>query len=44
MMQPRYASLRDVPSPKREYVLDFSNLSGGINLWDPDYRLKSNES
>ena len=43
-MQPRYASLRDVPSPKREYVLDFSNLSGGINLWDPDYRLKSNES
>ena len=44
MMQPRYASLRDVPSPKKEYVLDFSNLSGGINLWDPDYRLKSNES
>ena len=31
-------------APKHEYVLDFSNLCGGINLWDPDYRMKSNES
>ena len=43
-MQPRYMSLRDSPSPKKEYVLDYSNLCGGLNLWDPDYRLKTNES
>ena len=43
-MQPRYTSMRDGPSPKKEYVLDYSNLCGGINLWDPDYRLKPNES
>ena len=43
-MQPRYTNMRDGPSPKKEYVIDFSNLSGGLNLWDPDYRLKSNES
>ena len=43
-MQPHYVKLKGAPSPKREYVLDYSNLCGGINLWDPDYRLKSNES
>ena len=43
-MQPHYVKLNGAPSPKREYVLDYSNLCGGINLWDPDYRLKSNES
>ncbi len=43
-MQPRYTSLRDSPSPKKEYVLDYSNLCGGINLWDPETRLKPNES
>ncbi|MBP3209468.1 MAG: hypothetical protein J6M64_06160 [Oscillospiraceae bacterium] len=43
-MKPRYTSLKDTPSPKKEYVLDFSNLYGGINLWDPDYRLKPSES
>ena len=31
-------------SPKREYSLEFSNLCGGMNLRDPDYRLKANES
>ena len=30
--------------PKKEYVLDYSNLCGGINLWDPDDRLKPGES
>ena len=25
-------------------MLDYSCLNGGINLWDPDYRLKNNES
>ena len=43
-MKPRYTSLKDTPSPKKEYVLDYSNLYGGINLWEPDYRLKPNES
>ena len=43
-MKPRYTSLKNTPSPKKEYVLDYSNLCGGINLWDPDYRLKPNES
>ena len=43
-MKPRYTSLKDAPSPKKEYVLDYSNLYGGINIWDPDYRLKPNES
>ena len=43
-MQPRYISMRDGPAPKKEYVVDCSNLCGGINLWDPDYRLKPNES
>ena len=43
-MKPRYTSLKDTPSPKKEYVLDYSNLCGGINLWDPDYRLKPSES
>ena len=43
-MNPRYTSLKDAPPPKKEYVLDYSNLCGGINLWDPDYRLKSSES
>ena len=38
-MQPRYTSLRDAPATKKEYVLDYSNLCGGLNLWDPDYRL-----
>ena len=40
----RYTSLRDAPSPKKEYVLDYSSLYGGVNLWDPDYRLKPSES
>ena len=44
MVKPRYTSLKDTPSPKKEYVLDYSNLYGGINLWDPDYRLKPSES
>ena len=43
-MKPRYTSMRDGPSPKKEYVLDYSNLCGGLNLWDPDYRLKPVES
>ena len=31
-------------SPKTEYVCSFTNLSGGINLFDPEYALKANET
>ena len=30
--------------PKTEYVASFTNLSGGINLFDPEYALKANET
>ena len=43
-MKPRYISLEDSPSPKTEYVQEFTNLYGGLNLRDADYRLKANES
>ena len=43
-MQPHYVNLKNAPSPKKEFILDYSNLYGGINLWDPDYRLKPSES
>ncbi len=43
-MKPHYISLKDSPSPKREYVQEFDNLCGGLNLRDADYRLKANES
>ena len=31
-------------SPNKEYAVTFDNLNGGINRYDPDYRLKANES
>ena len=43
-MKPRYISLKDSPSPKTEYVQEFTNLYGGLNLRDADCRLKANES
>ena len=43
-MKPHYASLKDSPSPKREYTLEFTNLTGGLNLWELDYRLRRSES
>ena len=30
-------------SPKVEYIASFTNLSGGINLFDPEYALQPNE-
>ena len=30
--------------PKKEYALDYSNLCGGLNLWELDYRLRRGES
>lgn len=32
------------PTPKKEYSCSFPELSGGINLWELDYRLRADES
>ena len=37
-------SLSSMPSPNKEYVVDFPRLDGGLNTWELDYRLKVNES
>ena len=31
-------------SSKKEYAANFGTLKGGLNLFDPSYRLKSDES
>lgn len=33
-----------MPDPKTKYQVTFESLTGGLNLYDPDYRLKLNES
>ena len=33
-----------LPVPNREYSLSYERLSGGLNLWELDYRLRRNES
>lgn len=37
-------SLSKLPSPPREYVVNFPRLDGGLNTWELDYRLKDSES
>ena len=39
-----YVNLTHLPNPKHEYTINFESLTGGLNLYDPDYRLKNNES
>ena len=39
-----YVNLTRLPTPKTEYVVNFEKLTGGLNIFDPDYRLKTNES
>lgn len=39
-----YVNLTRLPTPKTEYVVNFERLTGGLNLYAPDYRLKVNES
>lgn len=39
-----YVSLSNLPSPRKEYVVDFPRLDGGLNNWELDYRLDANES
>ena len=33
-----------LPAANREYSLSYERLSGGLNLWELDYRLRRNES
>ena len=44
----RYGGVRSPylgrPAAKREYVVDYARLDGGLNLWDLDYRMGRNES
>lgn len=37
-------NLSALPDPKREYVISFPRLDGGLNTWELDYRLEANES
>lgn len=37
-------SLSKMPSPAKEYVVNFPRLDGGLNTWELDYRLDANES
>lgn len=39
-----YVNLTHLPTPKKEYTVNFEKLTGGLNLYDPDYRLRLNES
>ena len=39
-----YVSLSNMPSAKREYVVDFPQLNGGLNLQELDYRIQNDES
>lgn len=36
--------LGSLPSPPREYVIEFPRLDGGLNTWELDYRLDADES
>lgn len=36
--------MSSLPDPPKEYVVDFPRLDGGLNLWELDYRMDSNQS
>ena len=39
-----YVNLSHMPNPKTEYVENFVNLNGGLNISELEYRLKNDES
>jgi len=41
---PGYINLTHMPTPKRENVLTFQNMTGGLNIYDLNYMLKPSES
>lgn len=41
---PQYVNLTRLPTPKQEYTVNYDALTGGLNLYDPDYELSVRES
>ena len=39
-----YVNLGSMPSPKKEYMVDFPQLNGGLNLQELDYRIQNDET
>lgn len=39
-----YANLAKMPSAKKEYIVNFPQLDGGLNLHELDYRINNDES
>lgn len=39
-----YVNLTKMPNAKREYIVSFETLAGGLNLHELDYRINNNES
>jgi hypothetical protein len=39
-----FVNLSHMPKPNTEYAVNFTNLNGGLNLMDLEYRLKNDES
>lgn len=39
-----FVNLTHMPTPKSEYQVNFEKLTGGLNIYSPDYRLELNES
>ena len=37
-------SLSSYPTAQRSYIVDFPKLTGGLNLWELDYRMDANQS
>lgn len=37
-------NMQYMPAPNRERSMNYGNLAGGLNIWELDYRLRSNES
>ena len=37
-------SLSKLPTPSKTYTVEFPKLTGGLNLWELDYRLGANQS
>lgn len=40
----RTVNMTHMPTPRAEHVLTFPPLTGGLNLYSPDYQLNNNES
>ena len=39
-----YVNLKKMPSPKKEYIVNLDNFTGGLNLKELEYRLGNNET